>query len=92
MGNLTPTKVGNLIPTLTASHAGKELEDLFGAEVWRAGEVGNTTNLTATSRFLGVTESELSDNITQSAMVDVVVYHLPSGALLHKSSLLLKER
>jgi len=80
---------GDLCP---ASHAGKELEDLFGAEVWRAGEVGNTTNLTATSKFLGVTESELSDNITQSAMVDVVVYHLPSGALLHKSSLLLKER
>lgn len=75
-----------------ASHAGK---DLFGVEVdkvWRAGEIGNTTNLAATAGFLGIGVNELSDNITRSAVVDVAIYHLPSGAPLHKSSFLLKER
>lgn len=87
-----------------ASHAGKELEDLFGAEVWRAGGIGSTgnwtvagnsaktTNRAATAGFLVIKENELSDNITRSAVVDVAIYHLPSGAPLHKSSFLLKER
>lgn len=89
---------GDLQP---ASHEGYGLRPLFNGTdpgspgkpvIWRAGEIGNTTNLTATAEFLGVEADELSDNITQSATVDVAVYHLPSGALLHKSSLLLKER
>jgi FlaG/FlaF family flagellin (archaellin) len=84
---------GDLKP---ASHGGKELEDLFGAEVWRAGEIGNTTDLAATADFLGIEEEEeedkLPDYIKQSAVVDVAIYHLPSGALLHRSSFLLKER
>lgn len=68
-------------------------------DVWRAGVAGNTgnweveaTNLAATEDFLGVEVGELSGYIGQSAAVEVAVYHLPSGALLHKGSLLLKER
>jgi len=80
---------GDLRP---ASHGERELEELFETDVWRAGGIGNTMNLTTTSGFLGVPKSELSDTIEQSATVDVAVYHLPSGALLHKSSFLLKER
>jgi len=47
--------------------------------------------LAATADFLGI-GGDLSDYISQSVTVDVAVYHLPSGALLHKSSFLLKER
>lgn len=88
---------GDLCP---APHGGRELEGLFGTAdyeagettIWKAGEIRNTTNLTTTAGFLGVGETELFDNITRSTVVDVAIYHLPSGALLHKSSLSLKER
>lgn len=88
---------GDLCP---ASHGGRELEGLFGTAdyeagettIWKAGEIRNTTNLTTTAGFLNLDKKELSDNITQSTVVDVAIYHLPSGALLHKSSLSLKER
>jgi len=97
---------GNLSPAL---HGGSNLKVLFGTDVWRAGEAGNTgnwrvvgnpkaTNLEATADFLmpeevvEVKAEKLSQYIKQPATVDVAVYHLPSGALLHKSSLLLKER
>jgi flagellin-like protein len=80
---------GDLHP---ASHEGSNLEDLFGTGVWRAGEARNTGDLAATADLLGVERQKLSDYIMQSVTVDVAVYHPPSGALLHKSSLLLKER
>ena len=65
--------------------------------IWRAGGVGNTKNLTVTADFLMLEEAvemkteKLSQYINQSVTVDVAIYHLPSGAPLHKSSLLLKE-
>lgn len=76
--------------------------ETYDPVIWRAGEAGNTgnwevagkpgaTTLAATADFLGIGE-DLSDYISQSVTVDVAVYHLPSGALLHKSSFLLKER
>jgi flagellin-like protein len=80
---------GDLRP---ASHEGDELKDSFGLGTWRAGVGVNTGGLDGTARFLGVEKEELSGYIDQSVTVDVAVYHLPSGALLHKSSLLLKER
>ena len=80
---------GDLRP---ASHEGGELEDLFGLGTWRAGVGMNTGGLGETAKFLGVEMEELSGYVERSATVEVAVYHLPSGALLHKSSLLLKER
>lgn len=80
---------GDLRP---ASHEGDELRALFDLDIWRAGAGMNTGGLDGTARFLGVEKEELSEYVEQSATVEVAVYHLPSGALLHKSSLLLKER
>lgn len=84
-----------------ASHEGKNVTGLFGTDsatdqfgnvTWRAGTSADTGNLTGTAAFLGLDPSELSECLKNSTVVEVAVYHLPSGALLHKSSVLLKER
>lgn len=75
----------------SASHEGKDLEDILEADTLRAGSSLDTRDLEATDAFLDL-KGELSDHIEKSAVVKVKVYHLPSGALLHKSSILLKER
>ncbi|MDD3856588.1 MAG: type IV pilin [Methanoculleus sp.] len=75
-----------------ASHEGEELEGLFGTGIWRAGAGVDTGNREATAGYLGLEEEKLREHIGRSAVVEVAIYHLPSGALLHKSSLLLKER
>lgn len=75
----------------SASHEGKDLEELLGADTLRAGDSLDTGGLKATDAFLDL-EGKVSDRIKESAVVEVTVYHLPSGALLHKSSILLKER
>ncbi|NLB01270.1 MAG: type IV pilin [Methanomicrobiales archaeon] len=60
--------------------------------VWRAGGGSNTGGLGDTAGFLNLDKMELEDCIKRSAVVEVAIYHLPSGALLYKSSVLLKER
>lgn len=75
----------------SASHDGEELETLLGSDVLKAGGSLDTGGLETTDIFLEL-DGELSDRIKESPAVEVAVYHLPSGALLHKSSLLLKER
>jgi len=75
-----------------ASHEREELEGLFGTDIWRAGTGSNTGDLEDTAGFLDLEEEKLKECIGRSAVVEVAIYHLPSGALLHKSSVLLKER
>ncbi|QSZ66203.1 type IV pilin [Methanofollis aquaemaris] len=75
----------------SVSHEGKDLETLTGSDVLKAGGSLDTGDLEATETFLDL-EGKLSDRIKESAVVEVKVYHLPGGALLHKSSILLKER
>jgi len=75
-----------------ASHEGSEVEEFFGVQAWRAGTAADTGDLAGTAAFLGLDEAALSACIEESDAVEVAVYHLPSGALLHKSSILLKER
>lgn len=75
-----------------ASHEREELEGLFGTDVWRTGTGSNTGDLGDTAGFLNLEEGKLREYIGRAAVVEVAIYHLPSGALLHKSSILLKER
>ena len=75
-----------------ASHEQEKLEGLFGTDIWRAGAGSNTGDLEDTAGFLGLEEEKLREYVGRSAVVEVAIYHLPSGALLHKSSVLLKER
>jgi flagellin-like protein len=75
-----------------ASHDQEELEGLFGTDVWRAGTGLNTGGLEGTAGFLDLPEDKLERCIERSAVVEVAIYYLPSGALLHKSSILLKGR
>lgn len=82
-------KGGDLRP---ASHEQEELVRLFSADVWRAGSGVNVGDLRDTAGFLDLTVDELKECIGRSAVVEVAIYHLPSGALLHKGSTLLKER
>lgn len=74
-----------------ATHDREKLEALFGTDVWAAGYSMNTGDLDATDTFLEL-DGILPDRIKESAVVEVAIYHLPSGSLLHKSSLLLKAR
>ena len=61
--------------------------------VWRPGVGSSTGGLKDTAGFLNLDdEKELEDCIKRSAVVELSIYHLPSGALLYKSSVLLKER
>ncbi|WOX54908.1 MULTISPECIES: type IV pilin N-terminal domain-containing protein [unclassified Methanoculleus] len=70
----------------------KFIENLGGTDVWRTGNGSSTGNQEETAGFLDLPEDELEECIGRSAVVEVAVYHLPSGVLLHKSSILLKER
>ena len=70
----------------------KNFDDSDVPGVWRAGIGSNTGNLEDTAGFLNLDKKELEDCIKRSAVVEVAIYHLPSGALLYKSSVLLKER
>ena len=85
---------GDLHP---ASHEQEELEKLFDPEretngLWRAGTSLNTGNREKTAGFLKLDKKDLEECIGRSAVVEVAIYHLPSGVLLHKSSILLKDR
>jgi hypothetical protein len=70
----------------------KNLDDFDMPGVWRAGTGSSTGDLEDTAGFLNLDKAELKKCIGRSAVVEVAIYHLPSGALLHKSSTLLKER
>jgi len=75
-----------------ASHEGSEVEEIFGVQAWRAGTAADTGGLAGTAAFLGLDEAALSTCIEESDAVEVAIYHLPGGAILYKSSFLLKER
>jgi len=70
----------------------KNFDDSDMPGVWRAGVGSSTGGLEDTAGFLNLAKVELKECIGRSAVVEVAIYHLPSGALLHKSSILLKER
>ncbi|WP_083523374.1 type IV pilin N-terminal domain-containing protein [Methanofollis ethanolicus] len=74
-----------------ATHDRDVLNTLFGTDIWAAGYSANTGDRKATDAFLEL-DGKLPDRIKESAVVEVAIYHLPSGSLLHKSSFLLKER
>jgi FlaG/FlaF family flagellin (archaellin) len=63
----------------------------FGTAVWRPGTVAVTGNFPATAEFLGLDETELRTCVRKEAVLEVELLHLPSGTVMQKSRMLLKE-
>ena len=76
---------------IAASHEG---EYLFpDTNLLRSGGSVSTGDRADTSRFLNLNDiQDLTNCMSQSSVVDVAIYHLPSGVLIHKSSFILKGR
>lgn len=76
---------------IAASHEG---EHLFpGTDLLRSGDSVNTGDKANTAGFLNLNDiNDLTYCTSYSSVVDVMIYHLPSGGLIHKSSFVLRER
>ncbi|MDD3621245.1 MAG: type IV pilin N-terminal domain-containing protein [Methanofollis sp.] len=63
----------------------------FGDAVWLPGTVATTGNLKTTGSFLGLESDDLKRCIEKEAVLEVKIFHLPSGTLVQTSTMLLKE-
>ncbi|MBP2145326.1 flagellin-like protein [Methanofollis sp. W23] len=63
----------------------------FGDAVWLPGTVATTGNLETTGDFLGLESGDLKRCIEKEAVLEVKIFHLPSGTLVQTSTILMKE-
>jgi len=63
----------------------------FGDAVWRPGTVAVTGDAAATAEFLGLDRGALCTCMEREAVLEVELFHLPSGTMMQKSRMLLKE-
>ncbi|QYZ80324.1 type IV pilin [Methanofollis formosanus] len=63
----------------------------FGKAVWRPGMIAVTGDTAATAAFLGLGDATFRECVEKEAVLEVELLHLPSGTVMQKSTMLLKE-
>lgn len=85
------TDEGVRLPSVPDPDGDLPAENEFGVATWRPGTVAITGGAGATAEFLGLSPSELEGCIRGEAVLEVKIFHTPSGNVIHSSKMVLRE-
>jgi flagellin-like protein len=84
------TVAGVRLPAVPGHDGDLPADEEFGVAIWRPGTVAITGDGRATAEFLGLTRNELEECVGGEAVLEVKIFHVPSGNVLHGSKMVLR--